>query len=492
MGGPWTKRKILKVFPRLFDPLGFLLPYVMTARNVFSAVARGVANWDEKLAPAKLVRWHQWLQQLEELQQVRIPCCIKAQVDLERAELHVFTDASSESYATVAYLLTQDRSGTRAARMVMSRGKVAPPNNHSIPRLELMGARLGIQLGEVVQRAVKVPLSDIFYWTDSLNVLFWLRNENRRLQTFVDNKVRQIRSKTNIDQWKWVPTKQNPADLPTRGAGPGELARHELWWHGPSYLRLPPQDWPQAPRLQPCEKGLRELRKVEQVFVHFGNPVLAEEEAIFPFNRCGTWRKAVRVARLLLSWRARARRQPEPGEREGEKLLQKQIQLRYRQAMKQPTEGRLRQLGLHKLGPFLDEAGLLRGRGRLVHVAALSRDTREPLFLPREHAGRRLLIAHLHREDARHVGGVNQTLARLHEQFWMAKPRQVVFRVLQECIPCRRPTRPREGPLPDFRVPLPQEEPLAFTHTGMDCAGPFRVRRGRSEELHYLLLLTCC
>ncbi len=410
--------------------------------------------------------------------------------------MHIFTDASMESYAAVAYLLTEDDVGGVEVRMVMSRGKVAPPNNQSIPRLELMGAHLGVQLGAVVRRSIKVQVGQTYYWTDSLNVLFWLRNENKRLQTFVDNKVRHIKAKTEPEQWRWVPTGENPADLPTRGSSPGALAHNKLWWNGPPFLQGPTEQWPRAPRLQPTAEGLKELKKVEQVFVHYGHPVLAEEEAIFPFNRCGTWRKAARVARLLLAWGARARGRPPPTEKDGEKLLLRQIQLAHRKLVEKPTEAQLRQAGLHKLGPFLDEEGILRGKGRLVHVAALGRDTREPIFLPRGNLGSRLLIAHLHANDAHHVGGVNHTLARLHERYWMPKPRQEVYRVLQECLSCRRrlakPRRPPTGPLPSFRVPLPQEEPLAFVHVGMDCAGPFRVKRGRSEELHYMLLLTCC
>ena len=494
-GENWTKRKMLRVFPRLFDPLGLVLPYAMTARCIFSAVARRIGGWDEKLDPAKLGRWEAWLQHLHELTLIRVPRCVKDAAQVQRAELHVFVDASGESYAAVAYLRTVGAAGEVTVRLVMARGKVAPATTQSIPRLELLGARLGVQLGDLVRKALKVDLAAVRYWTDSLNVLFWLRNEHRRLQTFVDNKVRQIQARTETAQWRWVPTKENPADIPTRGANPGNLARRQLWWEGPEFLKREEPDWPIAPRLQPTAEGLKELKKVEQVFVQYRRGEVQQEQEIFPFERMGSWRKAVRVARLLLTWRARIKKQ-EVSEQEGEILLLRQMQLQHRRALNAPTEEKLRRLGMHKLGPFVDERGVLRGRGRLMQVAALARDVREPVFLPQEHPGTRLLLRHLHVHDARHVGGVNHTLARLHERFWLPRPRQQVFRVLQDCIPCKRRLakvgRKEVGPLPAFRVPLPGEEPVAFAYTGMDCAGPFRVRRGRSEELHYLLLLTCC
>ncbi len=220
-----------------------------------------------------------------------------------------------------------------------------------------------------------------------------------------------------------------------------------------------------------------------------------EEGDGLPFHRWGTWGKAVRVARRVLSWLHKIRRRPAPSVWEGERLLLRQMQQEQQRELRQGKASQ-RRLKLPGLLPFIDEEGILRGKGRLQQVAVLARDVREPIYLPREHAGTRLLIAHIHRNDAKHVGGVNHTLARLHERFWLPKPRQVVFRVLQECVPCRRrlarPCRPGEGLLPTFRVPTPGEDPVAFASTGMDCAGPFRVKRGRAVELHYLLLLTCC
>ncbi len=490
----WTKRQILRVFPRLYDPLGLVLPYVMPARWVFSQVARLVADWDEELSLSSLRRWLRWVEALQELPSLRIPRCVKAGAQARQGTIHVFCDASAEGYCAAAYLVAACEEGERpSARLVFARGKVAPPNRQSIPRLELLAAALGVDVSKMVRTHLKMEKIRVEFWSDSMNVLFWLRNETRRLQTFVENKVRKIRTATDLEQWHWVPTNQYPAVLPTRGQYPAELAKNQLWWNGPAFLRESPTAWPQAPRLLPTDEGMRELKKVEQVFVEAR--LAPQEGEIFPFARMGSWKKAIRVAQWLLSWRRTKGEGRAPPE-EAERLLLRQIQLEFRTKVAGATGEQLRTLGLHQLSPFVDEHGLLRGRGRLVQVAGVPRDAREPIFLPREHRGTHLLLLHLHQVEARHVGGVNHTLARLHERFWVPKPRQVVFRLLQGCLPCRRrlarPTRPPPGPLPAFRVPLPGEEPLAFAHTGIDCAGPFRIRRGRAVELHYLLLFTCC
>ena len=45
-----------------------------------------------------------------------------------------------------------------------------------------------------------------------------------------------------------VPTKENPADLLSRGMRPNQLVKSSLWWRGPDWLSLQPSPWP---RLQP-------------------------------------------------------------------------------------------------------------------------------------------------------------------------------------------------------------------------------------------------
>ncbi len=42
----WTRRRVLKLFPRLYDPLGFLLPFSIRARIYFSSIASKSQAWD--------------------------------------------------------------------------------------------------------------------------------------------------------------------------------------------------------------------------------------------------------------------------------------------------------------------------------------------------------------------------------------------------------------------------------------------------------------
>ncbi len=70
-----------------------------------------------------------------------------------------------------------------------------------------------------------------------------------------------------------------------------------------------------------------------------------------------------------------------------------------------------------------------------------------------------------------------------------------MYKNVSTCVPCRcrlaRPQRPPQGPLPTLRVP-DAAGPVAFHSAAFDCAGPYRVKRGRTYETYYMLLATCC
>ncbi|GFU81632.1 uncharacterized protein TNCV_4927631 [Trichonephila clavipes] len=46
--------------------------------------------------------------------------------------------------------------------------------------------------------------------------------------------------------WRHVPSKENPADIASRGIDPKCLPDCKLWWQGPPWLRLETSSWPKA------------------------------------------------------------------------------------------------------------------------------------------------------------------------------------------------------------------------------------------------------
>lgn len=93
-------------------------------------------------------------------------------------------------------------------------------------------------------------VNEVFFWTDRMAVLQFIWNKSTHFHTFVANRLSQIHEATTLDQWRHMPSKDNPADLASRGASAQQLV-DSSWFEGPLFLWKQEVDWPQTPRMQP-------------------------------------------------------------------------------------------------------------------------------------------------------------------------------------------------------------------------------------------------
>jgi len=114
----------------------------------------------------------------------------------------------------------------------------------SIPRLELQAAVLSTRINRTLREELDLNIQSTTYWTDSEIVLHYLKNEKRRFQTFVVNRVEEIRENSRPEEWKHVPGILNPADDASRGINPSELVLNHRWLRGPEFLWQPESSWP--------------------------------------------------------------------------------------------------------------------------------------------------------------------------------------------------------------------------------------------------------
>ena len=101
----------------------------------------------------------------------------------------------------------------------------------TIPRLELMAVLIGVRCVEFVKQQMKLPIQKVCLWTDSQFVLGWIKT-TKNLHVFVKNRVSEIKQHKDVI-FGYVNTKENPADIATRGTTTKELQLKELWWYSP-------------------------------------------------------------------------------------------------------------------------------------------------------------------------------------------------------------------------------------------------------------------
>ena len=97
-------------------------------------------------------------------------------------------------------------------------------------------------------------------WTGRTAVLQRLKDKGR-YKVFVANRVSKILRREFIS-WKYVPTKQNPADIGSRGSPVRNF--QEFWWTGPTWLKEFPK-WPGQPYIGPKAESQQECRTIPEV-----------------------------------------------------------------------------------------------------------------------------------------------------------------------------------------------------------------------------------
>ena len=69
----WSKRMTLRTTARLFDPLGFLAPYIIRGRMEYQSYWVHKLSWDESLPEEALPKWLAWIKEFPKLSTITVP-----------------------------------------------------------------------------------------------------------------------------------------------------------------------------------------------------------------------------------------------------------------------------------------------------------------------------------------------------------------------------------------------------------------------------------
>ena len=230
----------------IYDPLGLAAPVSLEGRLLLQGLvamgkkttATAPLGWDDSLPEGPANRWRSWRDTLPDMEKASVQRCYHPRDfgPITRAEIHAFSDASQRAIGVAVYLHLFNSKQELAVSLVFGQAKVAPINPVSVPRLELCGAVLAAQAVDKVVKELDMAVSEMVFYTDSKVVLGYIRNESRRFYVYVANRVEIIRKISTPDQWRYVESGNNPADLTTGGLQAKDLTESD-WLSGPAFLR---------------------------------------------------------------------------------------------------------------------------------------------------------------------------------------------------------------------------------------------------------------
>ena len=131
-----TKRNVLKKIATIFDPLGFISPFIVIAKILLQELWSRGYGWDDKIKDEIALRLEQWFHQLPMLNTVTVPRCLRAAEPVRSREIITFADAS--------------------------------------PEIGADGSYYGIAVNSIVQ-VLGIPMRNVSFYSDSMDVLWWIR-----------------------------------------------------------------------------------------------------------------------------------------------------------------------------------------------------------------------------------------------------------------------------------------------------------------------------
>ena len=491
-----TKRELLQNLASVYDPLGLANPVIIEGKKLFQESCRLKCGWDDPLPTHLSLSWNKWLDGVRIIDAYEIPRCLKLPHEVEKVQLQIFCDGSETAYGCVAYTNFRYVDGTLSCSLVASKSRLTPLNNSTlktVPRIELCGAKLAVELAVKLIKEFTYTFDNINYWCDSTTVLAYIKNDSTRFQRFVANKVAFIRNFSKPSQWYYVSSRENPADILSRGTTPMTLKQSDLWNHGPMYLR----DSSFVP-----QQTFNDHLSADDSEVKIDPKILTSKLELTPIDVLMKSVSDYQKLKIRISYLVKFVHSCKSGEtmskvlslrdlRNGERQIIKYLQGKYFSteiAAIKLHKNLSKVSPLRKLSPFLDQTGIVRVGGRLSN-SPYSYDVKHPVLLPL-HYVTELLIKDIH-STVGHLGR-ETVLASLRKKYWVITGNSAVRKVIKDCLICRKlhakPGQQYMSDLPPLRL---QGDLCPFANTGVDYFGPFIVIHGRRSEKRWGVIFTC-
>ena len=174
---------------------------------------------------------------------------------------------------------------------LFGKSRVAHLKAISVPRLELSAATVSVRQDKMLKEELEMPPNcESVFWSDSMSVLRYVKNESTRFHMFVANRVAVLREGSSPDQWRYVEGVANPGDCASRALTAKALLSCQRWLLGPEFLWKSEEDWPRNPLSLGClQDGDPEVKMVYKVC--HASVSESEHPLVEYFQRASSWHR---------------------------------------------------------------------------------------------------------------------------------------------------------------------------------------------------------
>ena len=132
-----------------------------------SSLTQGKLGWDDPIPDDLKSKWEKFFTDIFDLENISFKRCIKPNTATGNPNLVIYSDGSSLAYGACAYIQWKCTDGTYKAQLCMSKNRVAPIKQLTIPRLELNGAVIASRIRAFIITMMRISFERCLHLTDS-------------------------------------------------------------------------------------------------------------------------------------------------------------------------------------------------------------------------------------------------------------------------------------------------------------------------------------
>ena len=193
---------MLSMISSIYDPLGFEAPFILEGRRILQGLCNQDIQWDSEVSSVVKKDWRNWVTKLKHIKRLHVRRYTKPDNfgKVVNVSLHHFSDASKSGYGQCSYIRMVNETGRVHCSLLLGKSRVVPKKFILVSRLKLNAAVLSVKMACVLKNELKLEKIKEWCWTDSRVVIGYIKNDSRRIKTFVANRVQQITENTDVQQ----------------------------------------------------------------------------------------------------------------------------------------------------------------------------------------------------------------------------------------------------------------------------------------------------